>query len=148
MSEQAKHTEAEYAASAERYGIPCGPWSWSAPEKDWGWEPRFLNDYKGSSVLEPENNGKGLYEADDLRISCDPAIQPLFSTLPDLLIERDKQAEQIRRLREACENSASVFDIVVGTTEKITGATVVHAYAQCVQAAAKCRAALAEGGAA
>lgn len=60
----------------------------------------------------------------------------------------DPRDEQIRRLREACENSASVFDIVVGTTEKITGATVVHAYAQCVQAAAKCRAALAEGGAA
>lgn len=58
----------------------------------------------------------------------------------------DPRDEQIRKLREACENAASVFDIVVGTNEQITGATVVHAYAQCVQAAAKCRAALAEGG--
>jgi hypothetical protein len=142
MSEQAKHTAAEYAASAEKYGIPKGP-------------------YHSHGV--PTHIGSDMHQCDVFADAADPgsklplqalgstkkqakALALIAATLPDLLIERDRQAEQILRLREACENSASVFDIVVGTTEKITGATVVHAYAQCVQAAAKCRAALAEGG--
>ena len=133
MSEQAKHTEAEYAESAKKYGHSCGPFEFNGyryVRNAAGNNVCQLGDVGATVASEQENTGNG----------------KLFAQAPDLLLERDRQAGQIRRLTRALNSMRTA----VQSQELVKGYERKGDYIPPSMQAAydEATAALAEGGAA
>lgn len=86
-----KYTPDQYAASAAKHGIPCGPW----------------RSHTGGTPHCDATRGDVFHLCDDAEFD---RIRDTLASLPDLLIALDEMAAEIERLRKAMSFAIARFE--------------------------------------